>query len=138
MSEREAIDLNLVQSARADLAWRSDLLTGTLEIVPAQSGLNAASIGNTVIAADRRACAGRFESGTAADPRSQRVTRLFTTCEASLRTTEARYIVVPMADGASHYVLAMVGPSYQSGDGRTEVAKVADELRQAVLEVVRQ
>jgi len=45
---------------------------------------------------------------------------------------------VPMADGASHYVFAMVGPSFPSGDGRTEVAKMADELRQAVLDVVRQ
>jgi len=139
MSEREAIDLNVAQTARADLAWRSDLLSGALDIVPAQSGLNAAAIAGTIIATDRRACAGgRFDSGTAADPRSQRVVRLFTTCEASLRTTEARYTVVPMADGASHYVFAMVGPSFQSGDGRTEVAKAADTLRQAVLDVVRQ
>lgn len=139
MSEREAIDRNLPQSARADLTWRSDLLTGALEIVPSQSGLNATAIAGTVIAADRRACGGgRFDSGTTADQRSQRVARLFTTCEASLRTTEARYIVVPMADGASHYVFAMVGPSFQSGDGRTEVAKAADDLRQALIEVVRQ
>lgn len=138
MSEREAANLNLPQAARADLTWRSDLMTGALDIVPSQSGLNPAGIASTIIGADRRACGGRFESGTAADPRSQRVTRLFTTCEASLRTTEARYMVVPMADGASYYVFAMVGPSYQSGDGRTEVAKAADELRQAVLEVVRQ
>lgn len=139
MSEREAIDLNLAQSARADLTWRSDLLTGTLDIVPAQSGLNASAIANAVIAADRRACGGgRFGSGMAADNRSQRVARLFTTCEASLRTTEARYMVVPMADGASHYVFAMVGPSFQSGDGTTEVAKAADELRRAVFDVVRQ
>lgn len=139
MSEREAIDRDLAQSARADLTWRSDLLTGVLDIVPGQSGLSASAIAGTIIAADRRACAGgRFDSGTSADPRSQRVARLFTTCEASLRTTEARYMVVPMADGASHYVFAMVGPSFPSGDGRTEVAKVADELRQAVLEIVRQ
>lgn len=139
MSEREAIDLNLPQSVRADLAWRSELLTGTLDIVPSQSGLNASAIASTIIAADRRACGGgRFESGRTADPRSQRVARLFTTCEASLRTTEARYMVVPMADGASHYVFAMVGPSFQSGDGRTEVAKAADELRGTVFEVVRQ
>ncbi len=139
MSEREAIDRDLPQSVRADLTWRSDLLTGALDIVPAQSGLSASAIAGTIIAADRRACgSGRFESGTTADPRSQRVARLFTTCEASLRTTEARYMVVPMADGASHYVFAMVGPSFQSGDGRTEVAKMADELRQAVLDVVRQ
>lgn len=139
MSEREAIDLNLPQSARADLAWRSDLLTGALEVVPGQSGLNPRAIASTIVAADRRACGGgRFDSGTAADQRSQRVTRLFTTCEASLRTTEARYMVVPMADGVSHYVFAMVGPSFQSGDGRTEVAKAADELRQAVADVVRQ
>jgi hypothetical protein len=139
MSEREAIDRDVAQSARADLAWRADLLTGALDIVPAQSGLSASAIAGAIVAADRRACgAGRFDSGTTADPRSQRVARLFTTCEASLRTTEARYMVVPMADGASHYVFAMVGPSFQSGDGRTEVAKAADELRQAVLEVVRQ
>ena len=139
MSEREAIDRDLPQSARADLAWRSDLLTGALDIVPAQAGLSAAAIVGAIIAADRRACGGgRFDSGTTADPRSPRVARLFTICEASLRTTEARYTVVPMADGASHYVFAMVGPSFQSGDGRTEVAKMADELRQAVLEVVRQ
>jgi hypothetical protein len=139
MSEREAIDRGLAQSARADLAWRSDLLTGALDIVPAQSGLSASAIAGTIVAADRRACGGgRFDSGMATDPRSQRVGRLFTTCEASLRTTEARYIVVPMADGASHYVFAMVGPSFQTGDGRTEVAKAADELRQAVLDVVRQ
>lgn len=139
MSEREAIDRDLAQSARADLTWRSDLLTGALDIVPAQSGLTASTIAGTIIAADRRACgSGRFDSGTTTDPRSQRVARLFTTCEASLRTTEARYMVVPMADGVSHYVFAMVGPSFQSGDGRTEVARVADDLRQAVLEVVRQ
>jgi hypothetical protein len=138
MSEREATALNLIQSVRADLAWRSDLLTGTLDIVPAQSGFNPSAIAGIIIAADRRACAGRFNSGTAPDQRSQRVTRLFTTCEASLRTTEARYMVVPTADGGSHYVFAMVGPSFQSGDGRTEVAKAADELRQAVLDVVRQ
>jgi hypothetical protein len=138
ISEREAMELNLPQSARADLAWRSDLLTGTLDIVPSQSGLNPSAIASTIIRADRSACGGRFESGTSGDPRSQRVTRLFTTCEASLRTTEARYVVVPMADGVSYYVFAMVGPSFQSGDGRTEVAKAADELRQAVLEVVRQ
>ncbi|MBX3498016.1 MAG: hypothetical protein KF889_01115 [Alphaproteobacteria bacterium] len=139
MSEREAIDLNVAQSARADLAWRADLLTGVLDIVPAQSGFNASAIAGTIIAADRRACGGgRFHSGTAPDQRSQRVTRLFTTCEASLRTSEARYMVVPMVDGASHYVFAMVGPSFQSADGRTEVAKAADELRQAVLEVLRQ
>lgn len=139
MSEREAIDRDLPQSARADLTWRSDLLTGALDIVPAHSGFSAAAIVGAIIAADRRACgAGRFDSGTSADPRSQRVARLFTTCEASLRTAEARYMVVPMTDGASHYVFAMVGPSFPSGDGRTEVAKVADELRQAVLEVVRQ
>lgn len=139
MSEREAIDRDLPQSSRADLTWRSDLLTGVLDIVPAQSGLGAPAIAGTIIGADRRACAGgRFDSGTSADPRSQRVARLFTTCEASLRTTEARYMVVPMADGASHYVFAMVGPSFPSGDGRTEVAKAADELRQAVFDVVRQ
>ena len=138
MSEREASALNLAQSARADLAWRSDLLTGTLDIVPAQSGFNPSAIAGTIVAADRRACGGRFNSGMAPDQRSPRVTRLFTTCEASLRTTEARYMVVPLADGGSHYVFAMVGPSFQSGDGRTEVAKAADELRQAVLEVVRQ
>ncbi len=138
MSEREAVNLNMPQSARADLAWRSDLLTGTLDIVPSQSGLNPSGIASSIIRADRRACGGRFESGTSAASRSQRVARLCTTCEASLRTTEARYIVVPMAEGAGHYVFAMVGPSYQSGDGRTEVAKAADELRQAVLEVVRQ
>jgi hypothetical protein len=138
MSEGEATKLNLPQAARADLTWRSDLLTGALDIVPSQSGLNPSGIASTIIGADRRACGGRFESGIAADPRSQRVTRLFTTCEASLRTTEARYMVVPMADGASYYVFAMVGLSYQSGDGQTEVAKAADELRQALLEVVRQ
>ena len=138
MSEREAVNLNLPQSARADLTWRSDLLTGALDIVPSQSGLNPSAIASTIISADRRACGGRFESGIGADPRSPRVSRPFTTCEASLRTTEARYMVVPMADGASYYVFAIVGPSYQTGDGRTEVAKAADELRQAVFEVVRQ
>ncbi|MGE0424164.1 MAG: hypothetical protein AB7O88_18000 [Reyranellaceae bacterium] len=137
MSEREATALNLIQSVRADLAWRSDLLTGTLDIVPAQSGFDPPAISSTIIAADRRACGGRFNSGTAPDQRSRQVARLFTTCEASLRTTEARYMVVPMANGDGHYVFAVVGPSYQSGDGRTEVAKAADELRQAVVEIVR-
>ena len=137
MSEREAAARNLLQSARADLAWRSDLLTGALDIIPAQSGLDPSAISSTIIAADRRGCAGRFNSGTVPDQRSRQVARLFTTCEASLRTTEARYMVVPMANGDGHYVFAIVGPSYQSGDGRTEVAKAADELRQAVVEVVR-
>jgi len=138
MSEGEAVNLNLPQASRADLTWRSDLLTGTLEIVPSQSGLALPAIASTIMVADRRACAGRFESGPTSDPGSGRTFRLFTTCEASLRTTEARYVIVPMADGVSHYVFAVVGPSYQSGDGRTEVAKAADELRQAVREVVRQ
>jgi hypothetical protein len=130
MSEGEALNLNIPQASRADLTWRSDLLTGTLDIVPGTSGLNASAIASAVIAADRRACSGRFESGTSADQRSQRVVRLFSTCEASLRTTEARYMVVPAADGASHYVLGVVGPY--------EVAKAADELRAAVFEAVRQ
>jgi hypothetical protein len=138
MSEHEARSLNLPQTARADLTWRSDLLTGALDVVPASSGLNATAIGAAVIAADRRACGGTFDSGSSVDQRSARVGRAFTTCEASLRRTEARYIVVPMADGVGHYVFAMVGPSYQAGDGRTEVAKAADELRQAVSDALRQ
>lgn len=131
MGEREALDLNMTQPARADLTWRSDLLVGALDIVPTQSGLSADAIANTIIAADRRACGGRFESATAADQRSQRVVRLHSSCEASLRTTEARYMVVPTADGASHYVFAVVGPS-------ADVVGAAEDLRAAVFEVVRQ